>query len=275
MPPETLADLDAIAEKLYVRDGDGTIRRIGFDPGSWYFHYWGRFNGQYVNDVSEPTATHPNNLECLNWMVSYAEKYDATRIADFRAATEGSDVTEPFISGLFSIVMEGPWRLGDIYEYKPDLQYTVWRFPKPEGVEGFGMSTGGDIPVIPTGAKNPEASFRWCRYLIGVDNPEVYSTLWTVGLRPHIPTSETVARGPAFDKVYEMFPGFDVYIDDFFVGERVAPPAKLPVAQFYSSRLNSNTEQARLLQVTPEQALETTQSEVVDELSKWQAANPS
>jgi ABC-type glycerol-3-phosphate transport system substrate-binding protein len=170
--------------------------------------------------------------------------------------------------------MQGPWRLGDIYEYKKDMRYTVWRFPKPEGVEDFGMSTGGDIPVIPTGVKNPEASFRWCRYLIGADNPDVYATLWTVGLRPHIPTSETVARGPAFEQVYEMFPGFDIYVDDFF-GGRVAPPAKLPVAEFYASRLDSNTQQARLLQLTPEQALETTQEEVTDELEKWRAANPA
>ena len=63
--PETLDELDVIAEKLYVRDGDGTIRRIGFDPGNWYFNYWGRFDGQYVNDNGEPTVTHAHNLACV------------------------------------------------------------------------------------------------------------------------------------------------------------------------------------------------------------------
>jgi multiple sugar transport system substrate-binding protein len=272
-PPETLDELDAIAEKLFVRDDDGTIRRIGFDPGNWYFNYWGRFNGQYVDDNGEPTAIHLNNVNCVKWMAGYSEKYDPTMIAQFREAVSGSDATQPFLTGMFAISQEGPWRLGDIYEYKQDMSYKVWRIPRPASVEGYGMSTGGDIPVIPVGVKDPQASFRWARYLIGVDNPEVYATLWTVGLRPHMPISETVARGPAFDKVYEMFPGFDVYVDDFFGGDWWAPPAKLPVAEFYSDRLNSNVERARLLQVTPEEALETTQKEVVDELDKWRAAH--
>jgi multiple sugar transport system substrate-binding protein len=268
-PPATTAELDALAEQLYQRADDGTIQRIGFHPGTWYFNYWGRFQGQYVNDNGEPTATHDNNVACVAWMASYSEKYDPTKVSDFQTAVSGSDATNPFLTGMYSISQEGPWRLGDIYEFKKDLAYTIWPLPRPENVEGKGMSTGGDIPVIPVGVKHPEASYRWARYLIGVDNPEVYSTLWTVGLRPHMPISEEVARGPAFQKVYEMFPGFDVFVDDFFGADWWAPPAKLPVAEFYSDRLNSNVQQAMLLQVTPEQALETTQNEVSDELTKW------
>ncbi len=267
--PATTAELDALAEQLYQRAGDGTIQRIGFHPGTWYFNYWGRFQGQYVNYNGEPTATHDNNVACIAWMASYSEKYDPTKVSDFQTAVGGSDATNPFLTGMYSIAQEGPWRLGDIYEFKNDLAYTIWPLPRPENVEGKGMSTGGDIPVIPVGVKHPDASYRWARYLIGVDNPEVYSTLWTVGLRPHMPISEEVARGPAFQKVYEMFPGFDVFVDDFFGADWWAPPAKVPVAEFYSDRLNSNVQQAMLLQVTPEQALETTQKEVSDELTKW------
>ena len=271
--PETLDELDVIAEKLYVRDGDGTIRRIGFDPGNWYFNYWGRFDGQYVNDNGEPTVTHANNLACVKWMTSYSEKYDPTKVSQYSSAVSGSDANQPFLTGSYSISLEGPWHLGDIYEFKKEMPYKVWRIPRPAAVQGYGMSTGGDIPVIPVGVAHPDASFRWVRYLTGVDNPEVYSTLWTIGLRPHIPISETVARGEAFKKVYEMFPGFDLFIDDFFGGDWLTPPSKLPVAEFYSDRLNANVQQARLLQVTPEQALETAQQEITSELEKWLAAN--
>ena len=270
--PKTMEDLDIIAEKLYKRDADGTIRRLGFDPQNWYFHWWGRFKGQYVDNNGEPTATHANNVNCITWMSSYSKKYDPTKVAGFNASVSGSDAQEPFLTGMMAIWLDGPWRLGDIYEYKKDMPYVVWRLPIPPGVEGNGMSTGGDIPVIPKGAKNPQASYKWCRFLVGVDNPEVYSTLWTVGLRPHMPISEKVARSEAFKKVYEMFPGYDVFVDDFYSGE-LFPPAKMPVAEFYSDRLNSNVEKARLLQVTPEEALETAQKEVSDELAKWKAAH--
>jgi len=271
-PPETTDEMDAMAEKLYQYDDNGNIRRMGFDPGNWYFHWWGRFKGQYVDNNGEPTVTHENNLACVTWQCSYSEKYDATKIAAFSEAVAGSDATEPFLTGTITIAHEGPWRLGDIYEYKPDMRYAVWKLPRPANVEGLGMSTGGDIPVIPIGVKYPQASFKWCRYLTGVDNPEVYATLWTVGLRPHMPISEKVARSSAFDKVYEMFPGFDVFVDDFFGGDWWAPPPKLPVAEFYCDRLNSNVERARLMQATPAEALETTQKEVTDELTKWKAA---
>lgn len=270
-PPQTMAELDVIADALYKRDDDGTIRRLGFDPGTWYFSWWGRFNGQYVDANGTPTATHENNKNCASWLVSYSEKYDPTKLSSFSASVSGSDAQQPFLTGMVSIMLEGPWRLGDIYEYKPDLPYTVWRLPKPEGVDGLGMSTGGDIPVIPTGVKNPQASFRWCRYLAGVDNPDVYATLWTVGLRPHMPISEKVTESAEFQKAYEMFPGLKLYTDDFFGGDWWAPPPKLPVAEFYSDRLNSNIERARLLQATVDEALETTQKEVTDELAKWQA----
>jgi multiple sugar transport system substrate-binding protein len=272
--PATLDELDALSDQLFQSDSDGTIRRIGYVPDTWYFYYWGRFQGQYVNDAGEPTATHANNVACLTWMASYYQKYDPTKVSDFQTAVTGSDANAPFLTGMYSIQQQGPWHLGDIYEFKPDFAYKVWPLPRPANVEGKGMSTGGDIPVIPVGAKNPQASFRWTRYLTGVDNPEVYATLWTVGLRPHMPISEEVARGPAFQKVYEMFPGFDVFVDDFFGADWWAPPAKLPVAEYYSDRLNSYTQQAMLQQITPEQALESTQKEVMDELAKWQAANP-
>jgi hypothetical protein len=134
------------------------------------------------------------------------------------------------------------------------------------------MSTGGDIPVIPRGVKNPQASFKWVRYMTGVDDPETYATLWTVGMRPHMAISEQVARGPAFDKVYEMFPGHKIFVDDFF-GSTWYPPPKTPVAEFYADRLNSWFQQARLLEVSPEEALQNAEKEARDELEKWTAAH--
>jgi len=270
--PKTPAELDAIAAKLFKRDNDGTIRRLGFDPGDWYFHWWGRYHGQYVDKNGEPTATFENNEKCISWMCSYSEKYDPTRISAFNEAVSGSDAQAPFLTGMMSMYLSGPWHLGDIYEFKKDMPYTVWRLPIPEGIDKNGMSSGGDIPVIPKGVKHPDASFKWCRFLVGVDNPEVYATLWTVGLRPHMPISEEIAHGDAFKEVMKMFPGYDVFVDDFFTGD-IYPPAKMPVAEFYADRLNSNVQKARLLQVTPKEALETTQSEVKDELAKWKAAH--
>lgn len=272
-PPATMEDLNVIAEKLFKRDNDGTIRRLGFDPGNWYFPYWGRHKAQYVDSNGNPTATHDSNVACVNWMCEYSTKYDAKKVADFRQAIRGSDAQDPFISEMISIHQTGPWHTGSIYEFKRDMPYKVWRLPRPASVQGYGMSTGGDIPVIPKGVKNPEISFKWARYLIGVDNPEVYATLWTIGLRPHMPISETVTRGPAFKKAFEMFPGFDVFVDDFFGADWWAPPSKMPVAEFYADRLNANVEKARLLQVTPAQALDATQKEVTDELQKWLAAH--
>ena len=272
-PPQTFEELDAIAEELYRRDADGTIRRIGFDPGNWYFPWWGRFKGQYLDDKGEPSASHENNVKCIEWTTSYSKKYDPTKIAEFQEAVSGSGATSPFLTGQLALYQTGPWHTGDLYEFKRDMRYVVWPMPKPTWLDGKGMSTGGDIPVIPRGVKYPEASYKWCRYLIGVDNPEVYATLWTIGLRPHQPISEVVARGPAFDKVYEMFPGFDVYVDDFFGADWWAPPAKTPVAQFYADRINSWVQKARLLEVSPEEALQNAEKEAKDELAMWRAAH--
>lgn len=272
-PPATYDELDAIADKLYKRDSNGTIRRLGFDPGTWYFPWWGRFNATYTNAAGEPDLVQDQNVACIEWMASYAKRYDPKRIADFQSAVQGSDAQDPFLTGQFAMFENGPWQLGNMYEYKKDLQYKVWALPVANGVTGRGMSTGGDIPVIPKGVKNPQASFRFIRYLIGVDDPNTYVTLWSVGLRPHMPISEKVAKSDAFKKVYEMFPGFDIFVNDFFSSDRIAPPPKTPVAEFFTDRLNQNVQKAKLLQVTPKQALETTQKEVSDELKKWMDAH--
>ena len=260
-----------MADRLYKFDAQGNIEQLGFDTGGWIFPCAGVFKAQLVDENASPTATHENNVKALEYMVSYAEKYGVAKINQFLEGFE--EIGNPMLVGKQAIAENGPWFEGVVLRDKPDFRWTVWPIPRPAWLDGHGQASGGDIPVIVSGTKHPEEAWQWVHYLSGVVDPKAYATLWTIGGYPHMPTSEEVATGPAFDDIRLRFPKFVEYIEDFYNADWVFTPPKTPIAKFYFDRLGSWVERARLLEVTPKEAMEGLQAEVTTEWDNWLATH--
>jgi hypothetical protein len=67
------------------------------------------------------------------------------------------------------------------------------------------------------------------------------------------------------------YPGYQEMIDMFLKGDRVGMPPLLPVGSYYGSRLNSARDSVRLLEMTPQDAMDQVTEEVQKELDDFYA----
>lgn len=269
-PPKTFADLDVMADKLFEFDDKGNVRRIGFSP-TWLRPYLPCFGGQWLDENGNPTANHPNNVAALEWMAGYGKRYNWTKISEFRAAQDSGSPQNPLIIGRYAMDMSGPWTIGVLKDYAPkDWEYGLWMLPEQPNYPGVSVFTYGDVPVVPTGCPHREETWQWIKYLTGVTNPRAYADLWIIGRRPHMPISRQVAESKAFDTVCDMFPGFRKFLDFYFTADRYMYSAKIPIADYYIQRFVAWRDKAVLQEVTPQQALDNCQDEVMKEWQKYQ-----
>lgn len=87
-PPTTIAELDQMAEKLYIANatGDG-YEQVGFYPWYWLLLEYPSllikpFGGSWTNAEGYPTANSSEVIAALEWMMSYADKYGADKVSN-------------------------------------------------------------------------------------------------------------------------------------------------------------------------------------------------
>lgn len=270
--PTTIADLDAMADKLTVRDAGGEITRLAFVSSDLWL--WGTvFGGSFYDpDGNKITANDANNVRALAWIRSKYEKYDPRKINEYAEGLGGdrSANLDPFVAGNYSMMMEGPWKLGDLRKFAdPGFQFGIVPVPR-ETVESPSANwTWGDIQVIPEGSKDPAAAAEFVKFTAGVGDPEGYAQRVVWGNRPiNVPVSRSVLEVPSFQQVVKEYPGFDVFVDALLNSERVGSPPVIPVSAFYNDRLTAAIERVTLLQEEPQPALDKVTEEVQRELDR-------
>ncbi|MEM1210706.1 MAG: ABC transporter substrate-binding protein [Planctomycetota bacterium] len=191
-PPRSLAELDAMAEKLtfveVVRDGRPVqlyypeltdaekaakhfrLLRVGFSPDEpgWWKHQWGAWFGAELWDQdAEITADSPANIEAMRWFGSYTEKYGVANFQRFgESFGEFSSPQNPFLDGRVAMVLQGVWMYNFIDKYAPTLEWGAAPFPAQNpGVLEDVTIISCDVLVIPKGAKHPDEAFEFIRYV--------------------------------------------------------------------------------------------------------------
>ncbi|MFX3647917.1 MAG: ABC transporter substrate-binding protein [Paenibacillus sp.] len=165
-PPQTIAELEAAADKLTIKEGK-RFKRIGFIP--WYsqgwLYTWGwAFGGEFQDAATgKITANDPKVVEALQWMTDFGQKYNVEDIAGFTSAA-GTEEMDPFISGQVSMKISGNFTVKGIEKFKPDLNYGVAPIPTPTGTD-FTTWSGGGSAIIPKGAKNVAAAWEFLEFL--------------------------------------------------------------------------------------------------------------
>jgi len=277
--PRTIAELDAYAEKLTQKHAGGAIDRMGFLPNTDenQFWLWGTvFGGKFFDAASQKvTADDPNLVRALEWFQSYAKKFGSKEVAAFQSglASERAQNLDPFIAGKLSMMMQGPWKLGDLKLFGNKLDYGVVAPPLADSASKPANWIHGDIQIIPKGCKDPRAAADFVFFTGGVNDPEGYAQRVTWGNRPiNIPVSKTVLKQLSFQKVVNDFPGFQTYIDALFNAEQVGSPPVMPAAAFYADRLQSVVQQVMLLQAQPKPALQSLGDQIQQQMQMMGAS---
>ena len=192
VPPQSLAELDQMAERLTVveviREGTAVrlpfseltsrelasrsfvIVQLGFSPTEpgWWRQSWGHwFGGRLWDGGRTITADSAENIAAFQWVAGYAEKYGARNMLDF-GSTFGNfaSAQNPFLNGRVAMVIQGVWMHNFIQQFAPTLDWAAAPFPSVDPDRWPGVcNIDCDVLVIPRGARHPEASFEFIRYV--------------------------------------------------------------------------------------------------------------
>ena len=277
-PPQTLAELDAFAEKLTKRDPKtGQIVQLGFlpqEPGwfAWSFPQW--FGGRLWDGTNITIGTVPENLECYRWVAGYKQKYGLDQVRAFTAGFGTfASPQNPFMDGRVAMVFQGVWMNNYLRQFSPALDYGVapWPTVKP-GLENFSVADA-DVLAIPRGTKHPREAWEFIRYVSSI-NPAAQSVtelrgmeLLCYGQQKNSPLREW---SPAFAK-FHPHPHIDLFRQLAQSPNAVHSP-KISIWQEFGREQALVFERTRLLDGAPADALAFCQDRVT---KSWELQNRS
>lgn len=179
-PPKTWAELKEVAAKLDRKNGD-KYDVIGFYPlfGNGGFDTWMVNADKGVDFFNEETGAvavnTPAKVKALEYINGFNTYYGSKVLDDFRASF-GSGMQDPFISGKLSMMMQTPAYNNVIKANKKDMNFGVFAVPEMEEGNGNWSNGGGFDVEIPKGAKHPEASYEFIKFLMSDKAQKIWSS---------------------------------------------------------------------------------------------------
>jgi len=266
--PTTLEELTAAAAKLHRFDRAGRLTRIGFRPEG-FGQFAALFGGGFYDErTGQVTLNTPENLRALRFLAEEHRKLGYENIIRFVSGLAGDSsggVDWPFISGAFSITLDGQWRVEQLAKFAPRLPYRTAAVPPPSGgVPKAGWATA-DMLLIPRDSKEPKGAWEFIRFWAGLVSPERAARYYIWG--GWLPITDAIARSPHYQEYLREHPAFRTYID-LLPSERIQPPPPVPYQAFLSDRIARTQDRVIRGTRTPEQALAQLEADVAKERAR-------
>lgn len=207
-PPKSIAELEEAAEKLTIKDGN-RFERIGFIPwyGQGWFYGWGwSFGGEFFDpETNTATADHPKNVEALEWIVDFGQKYGVEDIAGF-TDSQGTGAMDPFITGQISMKIDGNFGVSSIEKFNPEMNYGLTPIPTPSGSDHTTWS-GGWTVVMPKGATEQDAGWEFIKFFGSKEGQKIFSEISRdYAAIPEANEELGYAEDPVFGEFMELLP---------------------------------------------------------------------
>jgi multiple sugar transport system substrate-binding protein len=211
-PPKTVSELAEYAKKLTVKNPDGSLKVVGFNPNmGWYSNtpanFGPMFGGKWTDDSGKSTlGSDPAWAKLLRWQKELIDWYGYDKLVKFQAGLgDEFSSSNAFEKGKVAMNIDGEWRTAFIADEAPDLPYGTAPVPvdddHPE-LYGGGYTTG-NIIGIPKRAKHKEQGWALLKFLTTSDKAQV---MLSNGLR-NVPTTASSAKSPDLkpDPKFETF----------------------------------------------------------------------
>ncbi len=194
-PPKTWSEMQTMAKKLTKTDASGVVTQAGFlDYHHWYQHWRLTYGDSYQDRFTgEVNVTNDNGkfASVLNFLLSFPASFGGADKVSENTSWENGNVAMGISDIGYAQKMGNGFKIGIApMPYNDDPQYGL-----TEGaIPGYAWQWYG----IPTGAKNPDGGWLFCRWAVtegsaGVQersilaNPDTWSgVVWLV----HAPTRE-------------------------------------------------------------------------------------
>jgi multiple sugar transport system substrate-binding protein len=211
-PPKTISQLTEYAKRLTVKNPDGSLKVVGFNPVmNWYENtpagFGPMFGAKWVDDSGKSSlSTDPAWQKLLKWQKDLIDWYGYDKLVKFQAGLgDEFSAQNAFEKGKVAMNMDGEWRTAFIADEAPKLNYGTAPLPVDDAnpdLYGGGYTTG-NIAGIPKRAQHPEQGWALLKYLATDDKAMV---LLSNGLR-NVPTTVSSAKSPDLkpDPKFETF----------------------------------------------------------------------
>ncbi|MBD2872533.1 ABC transporter substrate-binding protein [Paenibacillus arenilitoris] len=259
-PPKTWEELEQFAIKLDKKNGS-RYERVGFYPngwGNWGWDSW-MYNADkgigFVDKGGNVTIHTPDKVEALKWINKWTERLGESTVNAFKAEF-GSQQADPFISGKVAMINQTATFYTQLRDYGKNVNFGIAPIPEYKPGSGHISSGGGFVIEMPYGAKHPEASWEFMKYMTDVQAQE-YWAIKNFDNVANIEASEKAATNAELDEKGKLVYGEAV--------KNLKDTKIFPIPAFapdFRSLLNPLAEAALLGQKTAEEALEQAQKEV-------------
>ncbi len=268
--PTTIARLDSMAESLTERNAEGQILRIGFcfEDNQDIWNWAGVFGGGFYDEARQVvTVDHPKNIAALEWMVSHIRRYGVNAYIAFMSQDREKVGTKfPFLSDRQAMVVAGQWRVHDIAEARPGMNYEVLPLPYPQAGRPVSARGGGNFFIIPKGARCLDGVWAFIKFWSGFGGfEEEAARICEEGA--WIPASDQVVQEKQFQDYCRRFPHFQKFVE-FAKSSNIEPLPPIPIQSFFRNRVERGVEEALYLKAAPAEALARAQEEIEQRLSK-------
>jgi multiple sugar transport system substrate-binding protein len=262
-PPQTLQELQDVADKLTKKGSGDRITNWGYIPTSdqaWTYTYGFAFKGLFQDAATKKiTCANPQVVESMKWLKSYVDHVGIQNVDDFVAACAGNvcnDQNDYFWTGQTAMTCSGDWRVSQQKKYKPDGKYNVTAFPGPNGPAPDASWAGGWSWVVPKGAPHPDQAWTTVAWTCGPEGQDMFCK----GTY-HIPTNKKAAEDP----YYREDPRHAVFMDLLPVSH-TRPP--IPAGSLLWDSLVASRDEIIHGTAEPEASLKAVDDKVNAELEK-------
>jgi len=243
-PPRTLSELSADAKKLTVKNKDGSLKIVGFDPNvNFYMGGYGvgasgfqpLIGASYFDKNGKSSlASDPAWASFLRWQKRLIDFFGYDKLVRWQAgAGDEFAPSHPFETGKLAMMLDGEWRVAFLKDQAPDVDFGTAPFPVPDDqVDRYGAGyVTGNIMGISKGSKNPEAAWALIKYLTlntgaivklanGIKNvptthaalaspdlqvDDAFKTFLDVFENPNSQTSPSTANGAVYQNQFDDF----------------------------------------------------------------------
>jgi multiple sugar transport system substrate-binding protein len=182
-PPKTLSQLATYAKKLTVKNANGSIKTLGYDP-NMNFYLGGYGNGasgyqpligaSYFDKSGKSSlATDPAWANLLRWQKRLIDYFGYDKLVRWQAgAGDEFAPSHPFETGKLAMMLDGEWRVAFLKNEHPELQYATAPMPVADGhPELYGAgAVNGTIIGIPKGGGHRDQAWDLVKYLTTNDH---------------------------------------------------------------------------------------------------------
>jgi multiple sugar transport system substrate-binding protein len=200
-PPKTISQLTDYAKKLTVKNPDGSLKVVGFNPVmNWYENtpagFGPMFGAKWVDGAGHSSLSKdPAWAKLLQWQKDLIDWYGYDKLVKWQAGLgDEFSASNAFEKGKVAMNVDGEWRTAFIADEAPKLSYATAPVPVDDAhpeLYGGGYTTG-NIAGIPKRAQHPEQGWALLKYLATDDDAMVQLSN---GLR-NVPTTESSAKSP-------------------------------------------------------------------------------